>query len=86
VTAGSTPSEESPLGVDGAPRHVYAARGITVTWDKALCAHSAVCVRGLPTVFEPGRKPWVEPLNAAVGEIIEVIGRCPSGALQFEAP
>ena len=33
---------------------------IRVIWRPELCAHSGVCVRGLPAVFRPGERPWIE--------------------------
>jgi hypothetical protein len=38
----------------------------------------------LPTVFDPEKKPWVNVAGADPSEIIEVINKCPSGALQYE--
>jgi len=64
--------------------HVFASKDITVTWSKRRCIHAAECVRGLPGVFEPGRKPWVVPESASAEEIAEIIMRCPTGALHFE--
>ena len=40
---------------------VYEAPGITVTFDPNLCVHSGACIRGLPDVFDVGRKRWVRP-------------------------
>ena len=64
--------------------HVFESNDITVTWSKRRCIHAAECVRGLPDVFEPGRKPWVMPEHATADEIAEVVMRCPTGALHFE--
>lgn len=52
-------------------------------WDASKCYHAAECVRGLPKVFDPKRKPWIELEHAAADEIKEVVGRCPSGALSI---
>jgi uncharacterized Fe-S cluster protein YjdI len=41
--------------------HAFDSKGIRVTWSKARCIHSAVCVRGIPGVFRPGTRPWVRP-------------------------
>jgi hypothetical protein len=38
-------------------------------------------VRGLPEVWRKGGKPWIEPDAGAVQRIVEVVHRCPSGAL-----
>ncbi len=62
----------------------YEGRDVTVCYDVKRCIHAAECVRGLPQVFDPDRKPWVEPDAAAADQLAAVIMRCPTGALQFE--
>jgi CDGSH-type Zn-finger protein/uncharacterized Fe-S cluster protein YjdI len=64
--------------------HRYKSDAIVVTYDLARCIHAAECIRGLPAVFDTRRRPWVQPENAAAGEIAAVIERCPSGALHYE--
>ena len=64
--------------------HVYKGDTITVTWDAGRCIHAAQCVRGLPKVFNPANKPWVDANAAAATAIMGVIERCPSGALHYE--
>ena len=57
---------------------------ITVRYDEAVCIHAGECVRGLPAVFDPMSTPWID-VNAAPPEaIMEVVRRCPSGALSVE--
>lgn len=63
----------------------YEADGITVTWDARRCIHAGACVRGLPEVFDPDRRPWIEPGNAPAADVARVVQRCPTGALQYEA-
>ena len=65
---------------------IYETSGITVTFDPNVCIHSAVCLRGLPAVFDVTRHRWVAPEAATPEEVAAQIGRCPSGALQFEWP
>lgn len=60
----------------------YDAPGITVTFDPTVCTHSAVCVRGLPAVFDVRRKRWVHAEAATADEVAAQVARCPSGALQ----
>lgn len=62
----------------------YSTDKIKITWDKERCIHAAECVRGLPNVFDPKRKPWIKPELASVDELTEVIERCPTGALHYE--
>jgi len=54
----------------------YEADGITVTYDAGLCIHAARCVEGLPEVFDVGRRPWIQPANAAADLIpqADVVG------------
>jgi len=63
--------------------HVFASKDITVTWSKRRCIHSADCVRGSVDVFEPGRKPWVQPENERADEVARIVCTCPTGALHF---
>ena len=65
-------------------RKTYAAPGITVSYDPAICIHAARCVRGLPAVFDPKARPWIRPGEAAPDAVAEVIRRCPTGALLYE--
>lgn len=61
---------------------VYEGDGITVTFDKSVCIHSAVCLRGLPAVFDVRRKRWIDVHAASADDIAAQVARCPSGALQ----
>ena len=62
----------------------YDGDGIVVTYEIKRCIHAEECVHGLPAVFNPDRKPWVEAGAAPVAELTRVIERCPTGALQYE--
>ena len=62
----------------------YDAPSITVTYDVRRCAHAHECTQGLPQVFDPGRRLWVDAKQASADEIAEVVQRCPTGALHFE--
>jgi uncharacterized Fe-S cluster protein YjdI len=64
----------------------YPGKGLEVTFDPARCLHAAECVRGLPAVFDTGRRPWIDPDQADAGELAEVVWRCPSGALHVVGP
>jgi len=63
--------------------HEYTVDAITIQWRPALCIHSARCVAGLPGVFNPKRRPWIEIGDASADALAEVIHRCPSGALRY---
>lgn len=61
----------------------YSNGEVTVIWRAELCVHSGICFTGLPQVFAPQRRPWVD-VNAAPSEaIVAQVRRCPSGALSF---
>lgn len=85
-TAESKPAaRELVQGVARGDRvHEFRGPGITVTWSRKRCTHAAECVMALPTVFEPGRAPWVDATLAAPDVIARVVQRCPTGSLQFE--
>jgi len=61
----------------------YAAEAIRVSYDAKRCLHEAECVRGLPRVFNPRRRPWIEAGAAAADEVAAVVKRCPTGALTY---
>jgi uncharacterized Fe-S cluster protein YjdI len=60
----------------------YEAPGIVVTFDPNVCVHSAVCLRGLPAVFDVRRKRWIAAEAAPPEAVAAQVARCPSGALQ----
>lgn len=59
----------------------YAAVGLTVHDNRALCAHAGVCTEGLPSVFRVAKEPFVDASGASADAIAETVDRCPSGAL-----
>jgi CDGSH-type Zn-finger protein/uncharacterized Fe-S cluster protein YjdI len=60
----------------------YEGKHVEVRYDSAKCIHAAECGRGLPAVFDPARRPWVNPDGADAQRVIETVLRCPTGALQ----
>ena len=64
----------------------YSNGEVTVVWQPDKCVHSAVCARGLPLVFDPRRRPWVDASKATTAEIVAQVGKCPSGALSIKRP
>jgi uncharacterized Fe-S cluster protein YjdI len=62
----------------------YSNGEVTVIWKPSQCSHSAICFRGLPQVFDPRVKPWVNIAGATTNDIIEQVKKCPSGALSIE--
>src|ERR1700738_1660316 len=61
----------------------YNGKDITISYDMKRCIHAEECVRGLPRVFDPGRRMWVDAPQANAGEIANIVQRRPSGALHF---
>ena len=64
----------------------YASEEIVVEWEPVLCFHSRNCVRSLPGVFDPERRPWVAVDAASAGEVEAAVALCPSGALRTHRP
>ncbi|MEO1536302.1 MAG: CDGSH iron-sulfur domain-containing protein [Pseudomonadota bacterium] len=62
----------------------YAGENIAISFDMKRCIHARNCFLKLPQVFDPSRRPWVDPDAAPVEEIAAMIRTCPSGALTFE--
>lgn len=61
----------------------YSNSDITVNWKPELCIHSAICARGLPAVFDPRRRPWIDMSQATTLQIVDQVKKCPSGALSY---
>lgn len=59
----------------------YRSADVEVTYNLGRCIHARECVKGLPEVFDTGKRPWIQPDKAAAEQITEVVMRCPTGAL-----
>jgi uncharacterized Fe-S cluster protein YjdI len=57
---------------------------LVVRYDPAICIHAGECVRGLPSVFNVSKKPWIDVNGASPAAIIEQVKLCPSGALPMK--
>ena len=66
--------------------YTYEGKDLTVYYNKVLCSHAAECSTGLKSVFDPARKPWVDPDLGSVDEVKKIVADCPSGALRFSEP
>ncbi len=62
---------------------VYEGEYIDVSYDVKRCIHAAECVKGLPAVFDPAKRPWVQVDQASADEIAATIRKCPTGALKY---
>jgi len=78
--AGDVQEERKRLGVE----RVYRNDQIAVSWEPKFCIHAGYCFRGLPHVFKPLERPWVDVNAASPDEIATTVMRCPTGALHFE--
>jgi uncharacterized Fe-S cluster protein YjdI len=58
---------------------------LNLTWDENRCCHAGICVRSLPAVFRiENGKFKIDPRAAEPEAILEVVAKCPSGALQVQ--
>ena len=80
--AGAPPNSDEPNRATDLTR-LYEGNGIVVEWYASRCMHSANCVRSLPAVFDPRRRPWVDAVADTADHIAAAIERCPSGALHY---
>lgn len=62
-------------------RDDYVGAELTIHDNRGLCAHAGVCTDSLPQVWRMGKEPWIDPDGASSDEIVDVVRRCPSGAL-----
>lgn len=62
----------------------YSNDEITVFWDHTKCIHSENCVKGLPGVFRPTERPWINIEEATAEDLHATVSKCPSGALKSE--
>lgn len=63
----------------------YKNNEVVVIWQPHLCIHSKKCWKGLLSVFDPRRKPWVDMNGASSAEIVRQVKECPSGALSTKS-
>ncbi|MEL6810640.1 MAG: (4Fe-4S)-binding protein [Bacteroidota bacterium] len=61
----------------------YTNGEVTVVWKPGLCFHAKECVHGLPGVFKPNEKPWIQVENSDTEALKATIDKCPSGALSY---
>ena len=66
-------------------RRVYKGENLNVSYDIKLCMHAAECVKsGLKNVFDTEKRPWINPDGSSPERVIDVVERCPSGALAYD--
>src|SRR5258707_12918776 len=64
------------------PAREYANEEIVVEWHPRLCFHARECIKALPAVFDPERRPWIDVDQASADEVEAAVALCPSGALR----
>lgn len=83
--ATAVPLPTAPVEISG--RHTK-GHSLDVIYDGKRCIHARFCVTGLPRVFESNvtQGPWIHPDEGDADRIVEIVHRCPSGALHYERP
>ena len=61
----------------------YKGKDIDVDWDGRLCIHMGECGFAEGDLFIGGREPWCQPDLTSVENVIDIVKRCPTGALVF---
>ncbi len=61
----------------------YKGKKIVIHDNRGVCSHAGFCTDGLPKVWRMGVEPWIDPDGAVPEKIIEIIQKCPSGALSY---
>lgn len=80
----SVPAEQKNGAPDPeSPTRVYHSEHISVEWYAHRCIHSGRCVRALPRVFNPQRRPWIDVEAADSEDVARAVLGCPSGALRL---
>jgi CDGSH-type Zn-finger protein len=64
-------------------REDYVGKDITIHDNRGVCSHAGTCTEGLPSVFREDDEPWIDPNGADASKVIDLIRKCPSGALRY---
>ncbi len=62
----------------------YEGKLALIRYESKRCIHAEECVRGLPGVFERDRRPWIDADQGSPQDVVDVVARCPTGALQVQ--
>ena len=84
--SGGTGAPPEPYEANKVPADLtreYGSDAIKVQWFASRCIHSAACIRALPHVFDPRRRPWVDLTGADADAVANAVLACPTGALHF---
>ena len=80
---GAPPGPETPNRAPAGLTREYRSGHVSVLWFAERCIHSAECIRRLPQVFDPDRRPWVDVDAADADAIAQAVLACPTGALHL---
>ena len=61
----------------------YEGEKLSIVYDRKLCIHVGECGRGNGDLFDAKKDPWCTPDAVDAAEAIDVVERCPSGALVY---
>ena len=61
----------------------FKGREVTILDNRGICSHAGYCTAGLPAVWRSADEPWIDPDGAGKAAIVEIIRKCPSGALSY---
>jgi thiamine pyrophosphate-dependent acetolactate synthase large subunit-like protein/CDGSH-type Zn-finger protein len=64
-------------------RDNYKGRKVTIHDNRGICSHAGYCTGGLPKVWKLGVEPWIEVKAGTAQDIINIVKKCPSGALSY---
>jgi len=65
------------------PIKKYPGKDVDVFWDRRLCIHIGECGRAKGALFQSGRDPWCDPNVVDADNAVDVVLRCPTGALTY---
>ena len=64
-------------------KFTFEGKDIDVEWDQGLCIHVGECVHAKGDLFDLDRQPWCDPDVTGSDYVVDVVERCPSGALTY---
>jgi CDGSH-type Zn-finger protein/uncharacterized Fe-S cluster protein YjdI len=62
----------------------YEGKQVDAAWDQRLCIHVGECTRAHGELFKSGRDPWGQPDRGEADYVVDVVKRCPTGALTYK--
>jgi uncharacterized Fe-S cluster protein YjdI len=62
----------------------YTNGEVTIVWEAEKCIHCSECAKGLPQVFKPREKPWIQMGAVSSEDIKAQVKQCPSRAISIK--